>query len=215
LGHLLDRLGTVESLDEIVVATTADPRDDVLSDFVLSRGIKVYRGSEEDVMDRVLRAAYANAASTIAEITADCPLLDPQIVSQVVNIHEANAADYTSNAHVRSYPDGMDVEVFSTEVLQDSYHRTADPLHREHVSLHIREHPELYRQVHVVAPDALVWPELGLTLDEPDDFLLISEVIREFRYHSPGYTCGDIVAFLKGRPDLVSLNSSVKRKGDT
>ena len=215
LGHLVRRLRAVPSLSDIVLATTVNPTDDVLVTFARDFGIRCFRGSEDDVMGRVVGAAASAAADVVVEITGDCPLIDPQIVETVIRTFRANDADYVSNAHVRSFPDGMDVQVFRLATLQKSAAMTTAPLDREHVTLHIRNHPELFRPVHVVAPPALHWPELGLTLDEPGDYALIQQVMEHLGPANPLFGCGEILTLLRANPTWVELNRNVVRKGDT
>lgn len=213
LAHLIDRLKRVPSLDEIVLATTTNANDDVLCELARAQGVGVFRGSEDDVMGRVVGAARSAGADLLVEITGDCPLIDPQIVEQCIRMHQYNHdSDYTSNAEVRSYPDGMDVQVFSAALLADTAQLTDDADDREHVSLYIRRRPQIYRHVHLVAPPELHWPELGLTLDEPDDFELIRRVFEHFLPGNPNFSCLDVLRHLRANPVLLALNRHVARK---
>lgn len=215
LGLLVDRLKSVHSLDGIVLATTTNPKDDVLEDFARAEGIGCFRGSEEDVMGRVIGAADSARADVIVEITGDCPIIDPQIVEQLIRIYYANTADYVSNTHVRSYPDGMDAQVFSLAALKRSAAATSDRLDHEHVTLHIRNHPEIFRPIHIVAPPECHWPELGLTLDEPADYALLSKIVEHFGGQQHLFGCAKVIKLLRDHPDWVAINRDVHRKGDT
>ena len=214
LQYLLERLRAVPSIDDIVLATTVAGADDALADFARAMQVRCFRGSEDDVMDRVIRAAASAGADVVVEITGDCPLIDPQIVEQVVRMFKAHHAEYVSNAHVRSYPIGMDVQVFPLDALRRSASMTGERLDREHVTLHMRSHPEWFPAVHLVAPPELHWPELGLTLDEAADFDLLSRVIERLYPHNPMFGCRDMVDLLRRAPELASLNTAVARKGD-
>lgn len=215
LGHVVRRLRAVTSLDAIVLATTDDPRDDVLAELAEREGIACFRGSDSDVMGRVIGAGRSVGAELVVEITADCPILDPGLVEQVVRMFHANDAEYVSNAHVRSFPDGMDAQVIRLATLERSAEMTSAPLDREHVTLHIRNHPELFRALHVVAPPEQHWPELGLTLDEPADYELLKRIIEHFGAANPLFSCLDVVRLLRAKPEWVAINSDVRRKGDT
>ncbi len=215
LHHLVRRLQAVPSIDRVVLATTVNVADDVLEGFARQRGICCYRGSEEDVMARVIGAAESAAADVVVEITGDCPIIDPQIVEQTIRMFKANRADYVSNSHIRSYPDGMDTQVFRLETLKRSAAMTNDPLDHEHVTLHIRNHPELFSHVHLVAPPELHWSDLGLTLDEPKDYELLRKIIEHFDLINPLFGCRDVIQLLKQKPDWVEINRAVVRKGDT
>jgi spore coat polysaccharide biosynthesis protein SpsF len=212
LAHLIDRLKRVSSLDEIVIATTIDPADDVLCQLGTDCGVRFHRGSEEDVMQRVVDAAASVSADLIVEITGDCPVIDPEIVEQAIRMHCYNESDYTGNAEIRSYPDGMDVQVFSTVDLAEAAAITVDADDHEHVSLYFRRHPERYRHLHLVAPPELHWPELGLTLDERNDYLLMKHIYEHFLPNHPNFSCLDVLRFLRANPDVVLINQDVQRK---
>ena len=215
LHHLITRLKAVPSLDQIVLATTTNSSDDVLEAFAQSEGIGCFRGSEDDVMERVIGAAEAANADIIVEITGDCPIIDPQIVEQTIRMYKAHRADYVSNAHIRSYPDGMDTQVFTLATLKRSAAMTDDPLDHEHVTLHIRNHPELFTQVHLVAPPEMHWPDLGLTLDERADYELLTRLIEHFGTGNPLFGCLDAIRLLRENPNWVAINQAIVRKGDS
>jgi len=215
LEHLGNRLKAVPSLDGIVLATTTNETDDELIEFSKKMGITCYRGSEDDVMTRVIGAAESAGADVIVEITGDCPIIDPQSVEQTIRVFNANQIDYVSNGHVRSYPDGMDTQVFRLETLKLSAAMTNDALDHEHVTLHIRSHPEIFSNLNLVAPPETHWPELGLTLDEPKDYDLLKKIIDHFEPTNLLFSCRDVVQLLRQRPDWVAINQAVIRKGDT
>ena len=215
IEHLVNRLQAVPSLDGIVLATTINKADDELEEFSKRMGIGCYRGSENDVMARVIEAAESACADIVVEITGDCPIIDPQIVEQIIRIFNANHADYVSNAHIRTYPDGMDTQVFRLETLNRSAAMTDDAIDHEHVTLHIRNNPEIFSQLHIVAPPELHWPHLGLTLDVPSDYKLIKQIIEHFEPSNPLFSCRDVIKILKQMPDWVAINLAVVRKGDT
>ena len=209
------RLRSVPSIQQIVLATTVNEADDPLVEFARRLGIDYYRGSENDVMARVIETAESVSADVIVEITGDCPVIDTQIVEQTIRMFQAHDVAYVSNSLIRSYPDGMDTQVFLLKTLIRSSEMTNDPLDREHVTLYIRNHPELFSHVHLLAPPELHWPELGLTLDELSDYELLKQIIEHFDECNPLFSCLEAVRFLRTRPDLVEINRKVVRKGDT
>lgn len=215
LEHLIERLRGVPSIDEIVLATTVNASDDTLEEFSSRMGIKCFRGDEEDVMARVIGAAESCGAELVVEITGDCPIIDPQIVEQTIRMYHAHHAAYVSNAHVRSYPDGMDVQVFRLGTLKKSAEMTNERLDREHVTLHIRSNPEVFSQIHLVAPPEMHWPELGLTLDEKSDYELLKKIIEHFASENPGFGCLDVIRLLRDKPEWLEINRDVVRKGNT
>lgn len=213
LMHLLKRLQSVPSIDEIVIATTTNQNDDPIVDFSQKAEVLYYRGSENDVLGRVIGAGELVQAEVLVEITGDCPVIDPDIVEQTIRMFFAHDAQYVSNGVFRSYPDGMDVQVMSFSALQKSATMTIDPFDREHVSRFIHQHPEIFSQVHLIAPPSLHWPELGLTLDEEKDYLLLKMIIEELFPIDPLFGCADILELLRRRPDWVKINNKVVRKG--
>ncbi len=215
LHHLVRRLKSVAELDAIVLATTVNAGDDVLEAFARAEGIACFRGSEEDVMERVIGAADSVQADVVVEITGDCPIIDPQVVAQAILCYHANTAQYVSNGEVRSYPDGMDVQVYALDTLKRSAAMTDDALDHEHVTLHIRKHPELFPPLHLVAPPDCHWPELGLTLDEPADYALLSRIMEHFGEADHLFSCRQAVALLRANPGWRAINQDVLRKGDT
>lgn len=212
LGCLIDRLKQTPSIDEIVLATTTNPSDDVLVDFAISKDIHYFRGSENNVMSRVIEAAQSREAELIVEVTGDNPLIDPEIIEQLIQLYLNNCCDYASNVEVRSYPIGMDVQVFKLETLKKSYEMTTEPLDYEHVTRHIRMSPQIFKHLHLVAPMSCYWPDLSLTLDEKADYQLIKNLFEHF--NDINFTCSDVIKLLKfTKKDWVEINREVKRKG--
>lgn len=214
LEHLVHRLKSVPSIDAIVLATTINAADDQLVEVAENLKVHVFRGDEDNVMQRVIDAATSVDADVVVEITGDCPIIDPEIVEQTIRMFQVHDVDYVSNCLVRSYPDGMDTQVFRVATLKRSAAMTDSPLDREHVTLHIRSHPELFSQIHLVAPPEISWPELGLTLDESTDYQLLKKIIEHFYEHNRLFSCLDVVRFLRQFPDLTEINKKVVRKGN-
>ena len=109
--------------------------------YAMENEIKYYRGSEEDVLERYYETAKKYRADVIVRITSDCPLIDPEIVDEMIKKHIENKADYTTNIIKRSFPRGMDTEIFSFNTLEETYRNGNEKYHREHVTPYIREHP--------------------------------------------------------------------------
>ena len=215
LAHLISRLKSVESIDDIIIATTVNDADQPIVNFAKENGIHYFRGSEDDVMARVMGAAEFMKADIVVEITGDCPIIDPDIVEQTIQMYLHNHVDYVSNGHIRSYPDGMDTQVFSLELLNKSASMTNNQLDHEHVTLHIRNNPEIFSHLHLIAPPSLYWPELGLTLDEESDYQLLKKIIEALAPTDPFFSCHDVINFLRSFPNLLEINKAVVRKGDS
>ena len=147
LELLIDRLKKVKSANEIIIATTKNSDDLKIVNLAIKKKVKYFCGSEVNVMKRVKNAAENFKTSIIVSVTGDCPLIDPKIIDQAINLYKNNNVDYVSNCHVRSYPDGMDVQVYSLKSLQKSYRLTRSKIDREHVTLHIRKNPKIFRTI--------------------------------------------------------------------
>ena len=208
---LIDRLKQVKSINKIIVATTIDKNNNSLCSLLKKNKIDFFRGSEKNVLQRVLKAAQKFKVKNIVEITGDCPLIDPQIVSQVISIHQNNKFDFVSNSSVRTYPDGMDVDVFSTNNLKKSLRLTKNRYDLEHVTLFMKRKKKLFKQCNVMATESLHLPKLGLTLDEPKDFELIKLIFKKLWNNRKNFTCNDVVNFLNLNTKVKKLNQMVKR----
>jgi spore coat polysaccharide biosynthesis protein SpsF len=214
IACLVNRLKRVVSLTDIVMATTIKRTDDPLVELSEELGITYFRGSEEDVMGRVLGAADSVKSDVIVSITGDCPLIDPDLVEQCIRVFLNNKCDYLNNAETPSYPEGMNTQVYRIETLRKAFALTDDPLDHEHVTLYIRKHPELFYPLWLVAPPSLYWPELQLTLDEPSDYEFLKLIIEYFAPFNPNFTCEDIIRLIRKNPQWLELNRNVKRRGD-
>lgn len=212
LQHMIERLQKVPSLDGVVVATTVNATDDPVVELAEQLGVGCFRGSEDDVLKRVLDAARAHEVDVIVETTGDCPLIDPELVEACIQGYLAAGVDYVSNVLERTYPRGMDTQVFATDVLADVAARTDDPEDHEHVSLFIYRNPELYSLKNMPGGPELSDPELGLTLDTPEDFELIKRIFEVLYPVDPDFRLADILALLKRDPELARINRHIERK---
>jgi spore coat polysaccharide biosynthesis protein SpsF len=210
LEHMIERLRRTRHIDAIVIATTEDPSSDPLQALADRLGVGCFRGSEDDVLGRVLGAAQAFAADLIVETTGDCPLIDPETVDLVIERFAEGGADYCSNTLERTYPRGMDVQAFPAAVLAEVAGLTNDRSDREHVSLYIYEHPERYRLRSVVSER----PETGewrLTVDTPEDYELIRTVFDALYRADEAFGLKAILELLDTRPELRELNRHVEQ----
>jgi spore coat polysaccharide biosynthesis protein SpsF len=212
LELLIERLSRARQLDQIVVATTDNAMDDVIEQLARRLGAGCFRGSEDDVLDRVLRAARSVAADVIVEVTGDCPLADPGVVDRIAGVYLGNKYDYVANVLKRTYPDGLEVQVFATALLAEVASLTQDPADREHVSLYIYEHPERYTLYNVESDLPAKYWDLRLTLDTPEDYELIAAIYDELYPHNPAFTLKDVLGLLDRRPGLLAFNAEVLDK---
>lgn len=212
LERMIDRVRRAPELDDIILATTTNDADDTLKDLADQLGIPCFRGSEDDVMGRVLGAAVAFEADVIVELTGDCPVIDPRIVSRVIAQYRDSQVDYCANILERSYPIGMDVQVFSTAILADAAARTSDPQHREHVSLYIYRSPNRYSLRNVDAPREQFDPELRLTLDTPEDHKVLTAIFENLLPSKPHFSLNDIFALKNTLPEIFAANKTIAHR---
>jgi spore coat polysaccharide biosynthesis protein SpsF len=215
LLHLVNRIKKVKKVKKIIVATTTNKKDLAITRFCKKHKINFFRGSENDVMERVISAAKKYKAEVIVEITGDCPIIDHKIIDQCLEIYLANKAEYVTNCHVRGYPDGMDVQVYKLKTLIKSRKMTNNKLDREHVTLHIRKNPKIFKSINLMPPKKLYWPDLGLTLDEFKDYILLKKIIEHFHKKKRNFfSCEDVIDYLSKNKKTRNINKTIKRKNN-
>lgn len=206
---LIRRLQQALTVDEIVLATTEMPLDDALADHVSTQGIRVIRGSENDVLSRYLKAIDESGATTVIRITGDCPLIMPKLVDEAVRaFHASNCTiDYLSNTDPPTYPDGLDLEVFTAEALRRAGREAHDAYDREHVTPFLRRQDDIRRQTLTADRDLSA---LRLTVDEPDDLTVVSAVLEAL---APDLDFGleKLTALYDHSPALFTANSAISR----
>ena len=213
LQILVERLRRVPQLDDIVLATTVNKTDDCIIELAQEMGCKYYRGSENDVLRRVLEAARSDKADIIVEITGDCPLIDPELISKTIDLYLKSGCDYCSNDLPLTYPAGMDTQVFSTDLLALADKKGLTEPDREHVSHYFIQRPKEFKLLNLAAPRELHWPELRLTLDERADYDLIKTIHEHFSRKGDEYpSLAKIIEHLKENIHLVDINKHVQPK---
>lgn len=210
LAYLIERLRRVKRADEIVLATTTSPSDDIFLDFCIQNKLPFFRGSEEDVLQRFFEAAEIYQGDVIVRITADCPLIDPEVIDAVIDFFLTHSYDYVSNVASRTYPRGMDVEVFSKESFAKVAQEGQKPDEREHVTPYYYRHPELFKLGAMKGRED--HSALRLTVDTPEDFALIKTVIEALYPTHPQFTLGDIVQAFQQHPEWKGINAHVQQR---
>jgi spore coat polysaccharide biosynthesis protein SpsF len=208
LWYVVERTRAAVSLDEIVVATTTEPADEAIVAFCTEYGVRCFRGSEHDVLDRYYYAARQNSAEAVVRITSDCPLIDARVVDQTVRAFLADKPDYASNCVVRTYPRGLDTEVVSFPALERAWREARKSYERSHVTPYIRENPGRFKILSVTgAEDYSVhrW-----TVDTPEDLEFVRAVYA--RMGSWRFLWNDVLKLLDREPELIALNRSIAQK---
>jgi glutamate-1-semialdehyde 2,1-aminomutase len=204
---LLSRLAKAKEVDQIIVATSIHERNLPLVTHVQKLGYVCEQGSEDDVLDRYLQAAKAHQSDVIVRITGDCPVVDPELVDEVIRGFKAANVDYFSNIDPPTYPDGLDIEVFTVKALEKASTETSDPFDREHVTPYLRKLGKYKTEAMHHSEDLSF---LRWTVDELDDFEVIEKVFKHF-YPKIDFTWGDILALQKQVPEIFNTNQYIVR----
>jgi len=205
--HLVERVQHSTTLDKVVLATTTNSLDDKLAQLSEDIGIPCYRGSENDVVDRYYNAAHYFKADVVVRLLNDCPLLDPLIIDEIVGYYLDNSdrIDFISNQHPHTYPDGMDVSVFSIQALDKLHAKTNTALHREHVVPGFWELEGEFRWQNYHHKINL-FKDYRLTLDYEEDFQVISNILTAIYNKDKLFTMDDILKHLNGNDNISNLN---------
>ncbi len=169
----------------------------------------LFRGSNQDVLDRIYRAATKYGATDVVRITADCPLIDPNVIDFVVESHVESQAEYTTNTYPPTYPDGLDVEVISYPTLTKIWNLAEKPSEREHVTLYIKNNYLDFKIKNVVSDIDL--SSLRWTVDEERDFRFVDAVYSALFHENYKFSMGDILSLLDKYPELIEINSGIMR----
>jgi len=212
LTRMIERVRRSKYIDEIVVATTVNRADDPIVESAKENNVKYFRGSEMDVLGRVVGAAESVEAEIIVELTGDCPLMDWRLVDRGIEEFFAGQFDCAANVIKRTFPDGFDVQVYPTALLADVANLTDDLLDREHVSRYIYNHEDKYRINHWLSPAEYVWPDLRVTLDEINDYKLINLIFEKLLPVNNDFSYIDVINLCREFPELIKINENVKAK---
>lgn len=212
LSYQIERLKRVTLADEIVLATTTNSLDQKVVDFCRQEQISFFRGSEDDVLSRYTEAAKHFDAKVVVRVSGDCPLIDPKIVDKVIGFYFQHypTYHYVSNTLERTYPRGLDVEVFSLSALEQAAKASTRPEEREHVTPYIYRHPELFALANVA--HSTNESHHRWTVDTEEDFQLIAKILKTLYPKNPDFTMDDILELLKKHPDWMLINAHIRQK---
>ena len=207
----VERLRRAKTIKNLVVATSIDPSDDHLADYLKLSSIPFVRGNLNDVLARFETAIKLFPdAEHIIRVTGDCPLIDPCILDQIVNCHILEKNDYTSNTVEVTYADGLDVEVIKRTIFEEILKTATLPYEREHVTPYIYTHSEKYKIKHFKysgeAFDHLRW-----TVDHQEDYELVTKIFENLYLRNPSFGAEDILKLINENPDLALINSKYIR----
>ncbi|MFW5889614.1 MAG: cytidylyltransferase domain-containing protein [Bacillota bacterium] len=212
LWHDIQRIKQSKIIDEIIIATTTKEQDRVIYEKALEWGGKAFRGSEEDVLKRYYDAAAENNVETVVRITSDCPLIDSKVIDEIIKYYDDH--DYTlvtnagSDLKNRTYPRGLDTEVFSFEVLEEVFNQAEEKYQREHVTPYIYEN---YDDIYYYKNDKDL-SGYRLTLDTKEDYELIKAIYDKLYHGEHDFYLAEIIELLENNKELLKLNEKIKQK---
>lgn len=205
--HELERLQRSNCIDKIVLATSQDESDDTLTEAVAASGIEVYRGSLKDVLDRYYQCAKKYQPQHVVRITGDCPVIDWRVVDAAIGKHLKEGNDYTSLSE--EYPDGLDTEVVRFFSLEQAWKKANLLSEREHVTLYIKNHADLFQCGQMACPQDL--NRMRWTVDEPQDFEFIRQVYEVLYPTVADFSMEDILKLLEQQPEMLVINQGIQR----
>jgi len=217
LKQIIDRSKRSNFADDITVATTFHNRDDLVEKYAVDAGVQVYRGSEDDVLGRIYRAAEKTGADVVVRLTADNPFVLPELIDAVIKPVRDGKAEYASNKINRTFPLGVDAEAVSIQVLKRTEKTVNREYYREHALRYVRDNHKDFETINISKEDVTnnpscvkFGPELRLTLDETKDYILYKKIFRELGSEKT-LSLKKVTEYI-GREGLHHVNSSVEQK---
>ena len=207
LEFMIDRVRKSDLIDDIVIATTINQEDDVIADLCINNQINCYRGSENDVLDRYYQSAKKHEATIVVRLTSDCPVIDPVLIDETINLYIKKKVDYASNAvppDKKKYPDGSDVEVFSFDALQRSWVETTDIKDREHVTFYMWDKRDNFNTI--MLDNDHDWGKYRITVDYKEDLELVRKIVKKLNDNNLDGSTKEIIEIIESEK-LFKINS--------
>ncbi|MDI6786135.1 MAG: glycosyltransferase family protein [bacterium] len=209
LEHIIERVKKVSQIHQIIIATTERKIDDQVEKLALKSQVKVFRGSEEDVLDRFIKAAQLNGAEIIIRITGDNPLIDNKIIQDMIAEYEKEHCDYIT---VSGMPLGTSCELVTLEVLKKIYKENLQLYHLEHVTFYIKENLEKFKTKYLKCEEPLKRPNYRLTVDTVEDYNLMKELYQRFYKPNEIIDLREVIKALDDNEELRRINIHIKQK---
>ncbi|MCK4349121.1 MAG: glycosyltransferase family protein, partial [Thermoplasmatales archaeon] len=212
LWHIINRVKRVKLIDKIVVATTINEEDKEIIELAIAEQIEGFAGSEEDVLDRYYQVAKKCKVDIIVRITSDNPLIDPEIIDKIIKFYLDNEddLDYVSNTIDPTYPEGLDVEVFSFDALEKAWKEANKKSEREHVTPYIWDHPNKFK-IASIKKEGENLSHLRWTVDYENDLKFVREVYRNLYNKDNFFLMQDVLYLIKKFPYLNKINEGIVR----
>ena len=209
LEYVIQQLEDVFDIKNIVIATTFLEEDDVIEKFCVERGINVFRGEPKNVLDRYYNCAKEFSIQNIVRITSDCPLIDPKIVLELIKKMKTGEFDYVSNALNRTFPIGLDAEIFTFHALEQSWKVAQLQSEKEHVTPFIKKNPKSFKQYNLESDKNK--SNIRITLDVPEDLMLIRNIVSKISNRPILYK--DLMELFEREPEILAINKNIKHDG--
>jgi spore coat polysaccharide biosynthesis protein SpsF len=206
---VVNRTRRATLLNEVVVATSVLPADEAIVQECERLKVACFRGDETDVLDRYYRAAQEFSADAVVRITADCPLVDPELIDATIRSGLEQKADYATNSLVSTYPRGLDVEMFTADALERAWSATSEEYQRTHVTPYLYENPKLFKVVSIAGQTD--HSQYRWTLDTTEDLEMIRAVYQHFG-NRDDVRWNEVLDLMESQPELALLNSQVRQK---
>ena len=207
IDHVISRVKSAKKIDKAVIAITTNAEDDVLHKHCLKNNYDVFRGSEDDVLERYFKCALKNKSDRIVRITADCPLIDPMLIDEMLEFHVKGQYDYVSNTINPTYPDGLDAEIFTFSSLEEAYKKATTRFEREHVTPYIKANKYIKKVNYKNHKD---YSNLRWTLDEHKDYNFLSSLFSISKKLSHNWC--DILELIENNKESINFsNQSIAR----
>ena len=210
LWHVIERLKHSKLIDEIIIATTDLSDDDAVEKFCIENDIKFYRGSSDNVLSRYYNAAKKSGAGTVIRITSDCPVIDPALIDDMISMYQQSGVDYLSNSIERTFPRGLDAEIFSFKALEKAFNNAGKQYELEHVTPYIYQHPEAFSLKSYV--NGTDYSFHRWTLDTDEDFNLITEIYKSLYKEGEIFYWEEVLKLFQLRPELIEINKHIEQK---
>lgn len=213
LWHLVNRVKAAKKVDEVVVATTTNKADQKIVNFCKKNNINFFEGSEKDVLDRFYQTAKKYAADIVIRVTADCPLIDPFIIDKAISKFQKGHFDHlgvatgagVANQKIKKFPDGLDCEVFSFEVLEKAAKNAKDPNEREHVTMYTWKRPELFKIGALYSKKD--YSSYRFTVDYPKDLKFVKEIYQKLFRMDSVFKMEEVIKLVEKNPELLKINN--------
>lgn len=213
LEQVINRVNQSKFVNKIVVATTINETDNPIEKLCKDLKIACSRGSEDNVLSRYYQAARESKAEVVIRITSDCPCIDAEIIDELIEKHLKEKNDYTSNVLIRSYPHGLDCEMFSFSLLEEAYKNATEKFEKEHVTPYIyKTNKDKFKIGNLVLKDSKEYEKIRITLDTKEDYTLLCCVYDYLYNKDRNFKCKDIIELFEKKPWLFNINNNIEQK---